>query len=225
MIFGSDVENKSCRSCGMTKPVSDFGMNRNEKDGLSGRCKECTNAAARQRRNRDPEKHRAAAREYYLANAEDRKAYGRNYYLGNSEKMRKAAKEWANNNPERRRELKRKSRETVFGSLNRRISAAVRRYLAPGTKAGRKWERILGYTVDDLKRHLEKKFLPGITWENRHLWHIDHIVPLSAHYYTSPEHHDFKRAWALSNLQPLWAKDNLTKHAKLTKPFQPSLPF
>lgn len=53
--------------------------------------------------------------------------------------------------------------------------------------------------------------------------HIDHKIPLSAHNFTKPEHSDFKKAWALKNLQPMWAIDNMKKGAKLKKHFQPSL--
>jgi hypothetical protein len=54
-------------------------------------------------------------------------------------------------------------------------------------------------------------------------WHIDHIIPKSAFNYESPEHYDFRRAWALTNLQPLWAAESATKRNKLDRPFQPSL--
>ena len=60
-------------------------------------------------------------------------------------------------------------------------------------------------------------------WGNQGEWHIDHIVPVSAFNFDSPEHMDFKRCWALSNLQPLWGRDNISKHAKLDGEFQPSL--
>ena len=60
-------------------------------------------------------------------------------------------------------------------------------------------------------------------WGNYGDWHIDHKIPISAFNFTKPEHEDFKRCWALSNLQPLWAKDNISKNAKLEKHFQPSL--
>ena len=70
---------------------------------------------------------------------------------------------------------------------------------------------------------IESQFTEGMTWENHGEWHIDHIVPLSAFNYSKPEHEDFRRCWALSNLQPLWAKDNQAKKDKLDKPFQPRL--
>jgi len=56
-------------------------------------------------------------------------------------------------------------------------------------------------------------------------WHIDHIIPVSAFNFTKPEHIDFNKCWALSNLQPLWAEENLSKHKKLKEAFQPSFMF
>ena len=47
--------------------------------------------------------------------------------------------------------------------------------------------------------------------------------PLTAHNFTKPKHEDFKRCWALKNLQPLWSKKNISKGNRLTKHFQPSL--
>lgn len=85
-----------------------------------------------------------------------------------------------------------------------------------GNKNGRGWESLVGYTLDDLIRHLERQFLPGMSWSNRSLWHIDHIVPLSSLKFTSTDDPEFKFAWGLPNLQPIWAKDNWQKHAKRT---------
>ena len=62
-----------------------------------------------------------------------------------------------------------------------------------------------------------------MSWENYGDWHVDHKIPLKVFNFTEAEHVDFKKAWALKNLQPLWAKDNFEKNAKLTKHFQPSL--
>lgn len=80
-------------------------------------------------------------------------------------------------------------------------------------KAGRPWESLVGYTVDDLMAHLERLFAPGMSWDNygRAGWSIDHIVPRVAFSYSSPDDPDFARCWSLDNLQPLWAEDNRRK--------------
>lgn len=86
-----------------------------------------------------------------------------------------------------------------------------------GKKAGRSWKSFVDYSLDDLMRHLERQFLPGMTWENYGtMWHIDHIVPRSLFDYDSPEHPEFKAAWALWNLRPLGANDNIRKNARRT---------
>jgi len=105
--------------------------------------------------------------------------------------------------------------------LNHRMRCAVRQCLN-GNKDG-PWKGLVGYSVDELKRHLEKLFQPGMTWENMGEWHIDHKTPISVFNFTKPEHLDFKRCWALKNLQPMWAEENLSKGASLEKHFQPGL--
>lgn len=92
-------------------------------------------------------------------------------------------------------------------------------------KNGHHWEEFVSYTTSELMVHLERQFKLGMSWDNMGTngWHIDHIIPKSVFNYTDPNHIDFKRCWALDNLQPLWAKDNLKKRDKLKEPFQPSL--
>lgn len=70
----------------------------------------------------------------------------------------------------------------------------------------------LGCSVEELKTHLESKFLPGMTWGNwsRNGWHIDHVEPLSKFDLSDPI--QFKKACHYTNLQPLWATDNLKKY-------------
>lgn len=100
-------------------------------------------------------------------------------------------------------------------AINARIRSAVSLCLR-GKKAGQKWEVLLGYSSQQLMTHLERQFKRGMTWANRDQWHIDHIVPLSAFNFESPEDDGFKAAWALTNLRPLWKGENLTKLAQRT---------
>jgi hypothetical protein len=95
------------------------------------------------------------------------------------------------------------------------MSAGTRNSLKDG-KNGRSWEALVGYTATDLMRHIERQFLPGMSWDNMSAIHIDHIVPLSSFNFSTPDDPDFKAAWALSNLRPLFADENLRKHAKRT---------
>ena len=81
---------------------------------------------------------------------------------------------------------------------------------------GRHWEGLVDYTLDDLIQHLEKQFQVGMNWANhgRYGWHIDHIKPKASFSFTSSDDIEFRQCWALDNLQPLWAEDNLRKGSK-----------
>lgn len=69
----------------------------------------------------------------------------------------------------------------------------------------------LGCSIEDLKKHLESKFQPGMTWDNHAIngWHIDHIIPLASFNLSDSE--QLKKACHYANLQPLWALDNIKK--------------
>lgn len=111
------------------------------------------------------------------------------------------------------RRFKQSQLKTPFGILNNRMRSAIRRGIKRGTSI-RLWE-VLGYTAQDLKRHIERQFHQGMTWDNANEWHIDHIIPLSSFTYSSINDDEFISAWSLPNLRPLWQKDNLTKSAKI----------
>jgi hypothetical protein len=89
-----------------------------------------------------------------------------------------------------------------------RINIALRSQLT-----SKRWRspELLGCTVTQLMEHIEKQFQPGMTWDNwsRDGWHLDHIRPLSSFDLTDPDQQ--KRAFHHSNLQPLWASENLSK--------------
>ena len=72
----------------------------------------------------------------------------------------------------------------------------------------------MGYTGKELYKHIESLFTDGMSWDNMGDWHIDHIRPVASFNFTTTECEDFKKCWALENLQPLWAKDNLSKGSK-----------
>lgn len=98
--------------------------------------------------------------------------------------------------------------------LDNRISCGVYSALR-SKKSGRPWELILGFTLTDLVAHIESLFVDDMSWENMDLWEIDHILPRSAHTYTSDTDQDFKDCWRLQNLQPLWKVDNRRKRDRI----------
>jgi hypothetical protein len=79
---------------------------------------------------------------------------------------------------------------------------------------------LIGCDIEFLKKHLESQFQEGMSWENYGFWkvgepmkwHIDHIIPCAKFDLTNPE--EQKKCFHYSNLQPLWAIDNLAKGGK-----------
>lgn len=151
----------------------------------------------------------------------------------NQESIRLSRERWAARNPEKiaagRKRLKsspayraranerqrEQRRDCPSYAINARIRSAIGMCLR-GKKAGRKWQDLVGYSSDDLMKHIERQFLPGMTWENRDKWHLDHIVPLSSFAFESAECEGFKACWALTNLRPIWKTQNLQKWARRT---------
>ena len=98
--------------------------------------------------------------------------------------------------------------------INSAMSSGVRRALKDA-KHGQRWTNLVGYTVLDLMLMLEKEFRDGMCWENYgKAWHMDHVIPLAKFKYDSPEDSEFKKAWALGNLQPLLIEENRRKSTK-----------
>lgn len=100
-------------------------------------------------------------------------------------------------------------------AMHSRMSGAVRGSMVSG-KNGRSWEAIVGYSCSDLMRHLERQFTKHMSWGNMGSWHVDHVIPKSSFEFDSPDHPEFKACWALNNLRPMWAKENISKGAKRT---------
>ena len=204
---------KICSKCNAPKPIDDFSLSHRSKDGHFSWCRECN---------------KAATRLWRIANPKIVCESNRLSKIKNKERRLKTKRLWMQANPDKVREMNRKANEkrrnTPHGKLSHNISGAVRESLC-GNKKGRHWECLVGYSLDQLKRHLEKKFKDGMTWE-RFIdgeIHIDHKIPITAFNFEKPEDLDFKKCWELDNLQPLWAKDNLVKNGRIETPFQPSL--
>ena len=175
--------------CGKMKSLDSFCINKKTKDGRSSWCRDCTNAAIRKWQEQHPEKVKAASIRWEKADEE------------RTRQKRKRAYDKRANTPE--------------GKLNSRVSVSMRNCLC-GKKNWRSWESLVGYNAEQLKKHLEKQFTDGMTWERfiKGEIHIDHRIPLCVFNFETTNSIDFKIAWALDNLQPLWAMDNFIKNAK-----------
>jgi len=140
-----------------------------------------------------------AQKKYYQKNKEYYKSYNYNYYCSNKLEINKKTNI--------------KQVERYKTDSNYRITKILRRRVYDFVKNKKfKTMELLGCSIEKLWEHLESKFQPGMTRENHGKWHIDHIRPCISFNLTDLEQQ--KICFHYTNLQPLWAEDNLKKGAK-----------
>lgn len=175
------------------------------------------NAASKKFRALNEVKTRQASRDSYSKHREKRLAYNRANWAANKIEMALKHKQWKKANKEYIRSYyqnyykERRLRDPLFALSNRcrtRITDIFRRM--GFTKKAKSLE-MLGCDWDTLKQFIESKFVEGMSWSNRDQWHIDHIIPLAS---ASTEERLIELCH-YSNLQPLWASDNMSKGAKI----------
>lgn len=210
---------KKCSSCKSVKLLENFGINRANKDGLQGQCKECLTPKKQKYANEHKEQNREYKKRWHI----DHSNYWENYYSKEENKFRhreqskasyyKYSKKRIKCNTERDKErLKEDIKYRLCKKLRTRINMAVSSNQKSGSAVND-----LGCSIQELKQRLELMFYPHpktgeqMTWDNYGLygWHLDHIMPLSLFDLTDRE--QFLRACHYSNLQPLWAKENIIK--------------
>jgi hypothetical protein len=151
---------------------------------------------------------------YYTQNKNELNIKGKKWKEKNKELVRKIQKQYRSINKEKldkyNVEWKRKNKNNVqyniSCNLRRRLNKALSCNYKSGSAVGD-----LGCTIDELKIYLESKFQSGMNWDNYGLygWHIDHIKPLAS--FDLTDRNQLLEACHYTNLQPLWANDNLAK--------------
>jgi hypothetical protein len=196
------METKICIECNIEKPVSEFYKRNDTPSGYRNNCKEC-----KLKNNHTWSKE----------NNEKVVIAGKIWREKNKETIRERIKEWEIKNYQKIRDRKnkrvkeRRKEDPVF-HLTSKVRCRLRKYLITLniTKKNKTFD-IIGCTPQFLKEHLEVQFVDGMCWDNRDKWHIDHIIPLSS----ANTEDELYKLCHYSNLQPLWAEDNLKKSNKI----------
>lgn len=145
------------------------------------------------------------------------KKYHKTWSNENREYLREKHTEWRDENREHVRAYAREYERKKCAAdprykLSKRTRTAVYTCLKEANVSKyRSTFSIIGYGIDELMEHLEGLFTEGMTWDNYGEWHVDHIKPMSSFSFKSVDDIEFKECWKLSNLQPLWGEDNLSK--------------
>lgn len=208
---------KFCPVCRSEKDKLDFNKRASSKDGLFGKCRICERESVRIRNLKNPEKRAELHRQWVAKNREKRAAYRKVYYAKNHEYIIAYSRNHHRENKvaqiayKNRRAKERRKTDVAYrlqNNLRGRLWYALKR-------SGRKITSaivLVGCDMEFLKAHIEKQWLPGMTWGNhaRDGWHIDHIVQCCHFDLSDPEQQ--KKCFHWSNLQPLWFSDNCRKN-------------
>lgn len=184
-------------------------------------CKQCRKQYTKEYKKKNRKKYNELNKKYLKnpINMEKYKLAVKKWKLKNKQAVYEYNKNWKNNNKIRLNELARAhDKKRKQEDINYKLKKLLRNRLYDALKGNYKVGsavRDLGCTIEQLKLHLEYKFQSGMTWNNWTIngWHIDHIIPLSSFNLSNKE--ELLIACNYTNLQPMWAKDNLTKSNKL----------
>jgi hypothetical protein len=159
-------------------------------------------------------------REWRLRNRDKVNRQSRENRAKNPDVHRKSNADWRARNLERHRKMMREYMTTriksdpLFRAINN-LRRRVRALLVGNAPKSAATMRLVGCDRDSLKSHLENKFREPMTWENYgSVWHIDHIRPCASFDLTDEKAQ--QECFHFSNLQPLLARDNLSKGHRMS---------
>jgi len=198
---------KKCTKCGETKYLEDFYKQKGCKDNLRPECKTCRKKynliyykknlkkikrIRRKWRNdnvinikinrkiyyqENKEKDNTRSKKYYYDNKEKSREVSSKYYINNINKIRKQNKEWRTQNREKYNNYQNTRNLIPKNKLSRSMRTAIWDTLKKNKNDS--WTKIVGYSVLELMKHIEKKFIGNMSWKNYGKWHIDHVIPIS----------------------------------------------
>ena len=213
------------------------------KDGHQTMCKSCTSKKNKEWYYKNHKRNLEVRRKWHNENKEYRKKYkkkwreenrddnilyAKQYRKENSDKVKEYRKWYYHNHPNSpKNNKKRRDKETKRSRLRRKndplykFKSNIRRrvceiFAKNNLQKPRKTVEILGCGWQTSMNHIESQFVNGMSWENRELWHIDHIIPLSH----AKNEKQLLKLCHYTNLQPLWAKENISKSNKILKKYK-----
>ena len=151
---------------------------------------------------------------------EKRKSKQAKYRKDNNEKVTSAQRKWYQDNKEKafyshnKYEKSRRLTDPSFRfaqSIRAQFRFCLKNGIGKNGSTSKEIFNSLGYSVEELRYHLESQFDPNMNWGNYGQWHVDHIQPVCSFSFYSFFDEEFKKCWSLSNLRPLWASLNVTK--------------
>lgn len=237
------MQTKICKKCNEAKPLQEYNRRAASKDGYRYQCKLCQKNTSQVYYKKNKEIICTKSKEYYENNVENVKGRHQNYYQENRDRILTRTKSnqknnrevyiersklWASKNPNKIDEHKKtfKTKNPNYHNIyisNRRkndplfkLVSNIRRRVTLFLKTrditkNKRILEIVGCSSIELRDYLQGKFIEGMSWQNQGEWHIDHIIPLCS----AKSIDQVYKLCHYTNLQPLWAEDNLKKGSKI----------
>lgn len=221
---------KVCARCKRTKTFDNFFKNITAKDGLTGYCKKCTKIKNGKSYQKHRDKRKAQSKQYGEQNKDRIALVKKNYYKKHKRKIKKYKAMWQKKNQKRLSEKAKTYRlehkedrnnhdqSRKQKDINYRMVCNLRTRLSNAMKYFKKSNhtmKLVGCSINELKRYLESQFLQNMTWDNYgrggNKWSIDHIRPCSSFNLLVSEQQ--KLCFHYSNMRPLWNIDNFKKNS------------
>ena len=218
------MKTKECTKCKETKNTDQFNKDNSRRDKISCWCRVCQKKKNDNWYQGDNKiKRKKDTNDYYYLNKDALLPKMREYSTKRNrlEKTKQLKRDWYEQNKPRVREdantRKRERRKTDPNfRLRESISSRIRAAIKNNSKSSQTLE-LLGCTIPELREHLETKFQTGMSWDNYGIkgWHVDHIRPCSSYNLSDPDQQ--RECFNHTNLQPLWATENLEKGDRFEK--------
>lgn len=183
---------KVCTKCKLEQPIEEFGLRKDRAPGTrNSHCRACGRAISKSWKLRNPERTKELSRRSAAA-----------FFKKFPERVRENACRSVKNR------LKTSIDFRILHNLRRRLNKATK-----GTDRSKRTQELLGCSIPHFKAWMEFWMQPGMTWENYGEWHVDHKMPCASFDMKDPEQQ--QKCFHYTNLQPLWAKENLQKSSKI----------
>jgi len=222
------MQTKTCCRCKLEKNLSEFGNLKSSKDGLMFNCRKCQTIKQKEYREKHNDTYKKSLeknrekillyqKKYNQLNEKIIKEKRRVYYENNKNRILTKNKDYHQLNKEQIRKRKKeytkeKRKSDTLYKLKCNLRTRLGNFLmSRNIRKQNSTLKIVGCTPEFLKDYLEKLFKDGMTWENKCLWHIDHIIPLSS----AETEDEIYKLCHYTNLQPLWSEENIRKGKKV----------
>ena len=217
-----------CNVCKEIKPLDEFHEDKLSKDGRQSGCKGCRKQYQKNYQPQYYEDNRERVirrnKQYRQDNKERLSEWKRQYDQDNKEEIKEYNKKYKQDNKEK---INVRHKERYYTDPCYKLRLIMSNSINTALKGGKGGESFLPYvdwTIPEFKEHLESQFEDWMTWDNHGVchptekrWQIDHIKPQSVMLegVTSMDNPKFRECWALENLRPLEARENISKGNKI----------